>query len=269
MEYINLGDYEDEVFKVVTNPHDTVCVVIMDHDGFTNPENHKHLRETGIYFLVDREQDSIYIGESYDLIGRMRQHKNVKFTDIAILVYRQSGALSKGEINYLEKHFIGYFKGNGFNVVNGNDGHSKADNGLWGHQKHRLDAFRDEVTRLIACDHVSEFLPSADIVELEEEPVSRRAKRKATKKSPKFVLPKIVSGPVLSRPVNSGNMKASGDKTTQYLYETETIDVLLSVDTAKISERALKGILFVFGKAMNRAQKKEVSKKSGADQGKE
>lgn len=260
MEYINLGDYEQSTFKVITNPHDTISVVIMDQDGFANSDNHKHINNTGIYFLVNRDDQSIYIGESYDLIGRMKQHRNTRFTDIAILVSRQSADLSKGEVTYLERYYINYFKENSFNVVNGNDGHSKADNGIRGHQKHKLDAFKNEVSRLLEYSYIVDFLPLSgkeialfDNNDVDKEKTSNTGKRRFSKLSfPTFTPPIITK--------SSGRARKNGTKTTQYLYETEHVDILLTVDSAKVSKKVVNGILIVLGKVTKHISKKEISK---------
>ena len=93
---------------------------------FTIPRNLiKHLSDiedcsnSGIYFLVNSTEHSLYVGQTDNLASRLADHNRTKDFDMAIALTTETNSFSKTHIDYLEYWYISEIKKqNYWNLVN-------------------------------------------------------------------------------------------------------------------------------------------------------
>ena len=122
---VNIGKLKG--FKVHRlNNNDIRCLEI-PRNLIRSIKNEKNINNSGIYFLINDDNNSLYVGQATDILNRLTDHNREEkdFTK-AIIFISDTNLLSKTFIDYLEWHYISELKnGKSWKMMNKDERNKK------------------------------------------------------------------------------------------------------------------------------------------------
>lgn len=108
-----------ELFLLDGNPSDRIICHISNWDGvcykipktlIKQSKDRVELNNTGIYFLFNKSDKTIYIGEAENVYQRILQHLSEDDWNEALIFIRKDNSLNKAHVKFLENYFYNISK---------------------------------------------------------------------------------------------------------------------------------------------------------------